>query len=350
MPEPRAGIAYNVKRTGTVLRVSYARTMETPFNENLVLSSRGCSSAVIADLIPCVPSSFAPGQRNEFHAGLQQQVGRHLVINGDYIWKYTHNGYDFSVLGATPVTFPIEWKSSKIPGFVLGANVPETHGFTAFATLSSVAARFFSPQIGGLGTTVGQVPGPFRIDHDERFNSTTHLQYTVQRTKLKDLYLGFNWRFDSGNVAGQVPCYGVGPTNDCPLSTTLGGQPAINLSGLTKDEEFQAGLICGNIVASPTQALPGTCLASQLSSSLVNIPAPGKQNDDRNPARVKPRSLFDLSLGDDHLFHSPKHEMSARVTVINLSNKVALYNFLSTFSGTHYVTPRSVTAEIGFHF
>jgi hypothetical protein len=27
-----------------------------------------------------------------------------------------------------------------------------------------------------------------------------------------------------------------------------------------------------------------------------------------------------------------------------------LYNFLSTFSGTHYVTPRALTVEIGFHF
>ena len=39
--EPRAGIAYNVKPTGTVLRVSYARVLETPFNENLVLSMSG---------------------------------------------------------------------------------------------------------------------------------------------------------------------------------------------------------------------------------------------------------------------------------------------------------------------
>jgi len=34
----------------------------------------------------------------------------------------------------------------------------------------------------------------------------------------------------------------------------------------------------------------------------------------------------------------------------NLTNQVALYNFLSTFSGTHYVTPRAMTATIGFHF
>ena len=32
----------------TVLRISYARTMETPFNENLVLASLGCLDPVIA--------------------------------------------------------------------------------------------------------------------------------------------------------------------------------------------------------------------------------------------------------------------------------------------------------------
>ena len=41
------GIAYNIKPTNTVLRVSYARTMETPFNENLVLASLGCIDPVI---------------------------------------------------------------------------------------------------------------------------------------------------------------------------------------------------------------------------------------------------------------------------------------------------------------
>jgi hypothetical protein len=33
-----------------------------------------------------------------------------------------------------------------------------------------------------------------------------------------------------------------------------------------------------------------------------------------------------------------------------VANKEALYNFLSTFSGTHYVTPHAITATIGFHF
>ena len=67
--QPRVGVAYSIKQTNTVLRASYARTLETPFNENLVLSSTGCNYPVIAALVPCIPSAFNPGFRNEFHVG-----------------------------------------------------------------------------------------------------------------------------------------------------------------------------------------------------------------------------------------------------------------------------------------
>ena len=40
-------------------------------------------------------------------------------------------------------------------------------------------------------------------------------------------WVGFNWRYDSGLVAGNMPCYGVSAYNDCPQSTTLNGLPAI---------------------------------------------------------------------------------------------------------------------------
>ena len=123
----RLASAYNIKPTNTVLRVSYARTLETPFNENLVLSSQGCSNDVLSPLLACTPGvsgTLQPGFRNEFHAGLQQAFGKNFVVSGDYIWKYTHNAFDFSVLGNTPITFPIDWHNSKIPGFTLRADVP----------------------------------------------------------------------------------------------------------------------------------------------------------------------------------------------------------------------------------
>ena len=93
-----------------------------------------------------------------------------------------------------------------------------------------------------------------------------------------------------------------------------------------------------------------TCAPSQYGSTLIQIPAPGTENDDHNPPRIAPRSLFDMTLGDDNLFRGDRFRWSARVTAINVTNKYALYNFLSTFSGTHYVSPRALTGEIGFHF
>ncbi len=356
--EPRAGIAYNIKPTTTVLRVSYARTLETPFNENLVLSSTGCSNAVLAPLLNCttgVSGTMRPGFRNEFHAGLQQAFGKWAVISGEYIWKYTHNAFDFSVLGNTPITFPIDWHSSKIPGYALRADVPKIHGFSAYVVASSVAARFYPPQVAGAGATVGQTGLPFRIDHDEKFNQTTHVQYTYTRGKvLNGLWGGFNWRYDSGLTAGSVPCYNPlsnDPNSACAsTSTTLGGQPAVILSGLTADEEFQAGLTCNGVTASPGHPLPAVCLASEYSSNLVKIPAPGTGDNDHNPPRIAPRSLFDASLGKDNLFHANRYKVNFDMTAINVTNKYALYNFLSTFSGTHYVTPRALTAKITLNF
>jgi hypothetical protein len=359
--EPRVGVSYRIKATSTVLRTSYARTLETPFNENLVLSSQGCGSDVLAPLLLCSPgvsTTLQPGFRNEFHAGLQQAFGKNLVFSGDYIWKYTHNAFDFSVLGNTPITFPIDWHNSKIPGFDLRVDMPHLHGFSAFVVMSSVAARFYPPQVAGAGATVGQSGYPFRIDHDEKFNQTTHLQYQIPGGKLSP-WFGFNWRYDSGLVAGSAPCYGPAsgdPNSPCILSSTmLGGQPAIlmvNAFGVpfSADQEFQAGFACNGVKATPYAPLPTTCLASQFTSSLITIPAPGTGDNDHNPQRIAPRNVFDASLGQDNLFNGDKYKWSLHVTAVNFTNKYALYNFLSTFSGTHYLTPRALTAELGFHF
>jgi hypothetical protein len=36
--------------------------------------------------------------------------------------------------------------------------------------------------------------------------------------------------------------------------------------------------------------------------------------------------------------------------VINVANKEALFNFLSTFTGTHFVAPRTYQFQIGVGF
>ena len=334
--EPRLGLAYNLKRTNTVLRASYARVLDTPFNENLIVSSVGCGNVVLNPLLGCSSSTLTPlqpGWRNEFHAGLEQAFGKYLVASGEFITKYTHNAYDFSVLGNTPIFFPIGWTRSKIPAYAGRISMPNFHGFSALVVLSSVSARFFTPQLSGAGATPSAPAGVFRIDHDEHFNETTHIQYQFGKTGP---WLGFNWRYDSGLVAGAVPFAAPGDTS-------------IDLTGFTADQQFQAGFACNGQRATLAAAFT-SCAPNQFTSSLVTIPAPGTENDDKNPPRIAPRSLFDVSAGDDNIFGGDRYKWSLQFTAINITNKYALYNFLSTFSGTHYVTPRALTAEVGFHF
>ncbi|HWZ99561.1 MAG TPA: TonB-dependent receptor [Candidatus Dormibacteraeota bacterium] len=340
--EPRVGVAYNIKKTNSVLRVSYSRVLETPFNENLILASLGAANPVITDVIggASLQSPIRSGQRNQFNAGFQQAFGKFVVVDADYLWKYTHNAYDFSTFGNTPIFFPIAWKNSKIDGPSVHISMPNFHGLTAVAVLAHVRARYFPPQIGGLGSSItgGEV---FRIDHDQAFNQTTHFQYQPYKNLP---WIGFNWRYDSGLVASN-PNLSDFPTAtgflDADQQTAI-GLFCVDAGGVTHNASLStplavgAGTICG---ANPART----------GSKLLNL-AGATFDVDHNPTRVKPRNLFDTSVGDDNLFHADHYKWSLRFTVINLTNKTALYNFLSTFSGTHFVTPRSYNAELGFHF
>ena len=176
---------------------------------------------------------LSPGHRNEFHAGLSQAFGKYLVVDGEYIWKYTHKAYDFSVLGNTPITYPIEWASSKIPGYAIRATMPNFHGLTAFVVMSSVAARFFGPQVSGIGATPGAI-SVFRIDHDEALQSTTHLQYQPSK-KLP--WISFNWRTTA--AWWPVRCRAreaIAPTG------RMAPTRIVDVSGLTPDQQFEGGL------------------------------------------------------------------------------------------------------------
>jgi hypothetical protein len=338
-PEPRVGVAYNIKKTSTVLRLSYSRVLETPFNENLILASLGASNPVIVDVIggSSLQAPIRAGQRNQFNAGFQQAFGKHIVVDADYLWKYTHNAYDFSAFGNTPIFFPIAWKSSKIDGPSVRVSMPNYHGLTAFAVLAHVRARYFPPQVGGLGATVVSNGGVFRIDHDQAFNQTTHVQYQPWKTLP---WVAMNWRYDSGLVASNPIV--------ADFQTAIGATPGI--PGLDGDQQAAIGLFCGSTFATVNNPITSCPLTTPQGSTLLNLAANGTNNPDHNPSRVAPRNLFDASVGEDNLFHGDRYKWSLRLTAINLTNKTAVYNFLSTFSGTHFVTPRAYTAELGFHF
>jgi hypothetical protein len=329
--QPRLGFSYHIKPTATVLRASFTRNFETPYNENLVLSSvtgAGGFGNGIAGSASNLP--LRPGTRTQFNAGFEQGIGRYIVLDFDYFNKRTNNAYDFNVLFNTSVTFPISWQKSKLDGGSFKFNLTNWHGLTAFTVAGHTRARFFPPESGGLFFNSDLPTGVFRIDHDQQFEQTTQVQYQYMHWKKLAPYVNLTWRYDSGLVAGAVTDY----------DTAL---------GFTADQQAQIGLFCGNVFATPTQPILA-CSDANRGALRVRIPAEGAENDDTNPPRIAPRSLFDFSVGTDNLLRGEHKKVTLRFTAINITNKVALYNFLSTFSGTHFVTPRTYQVQAGITF
>ncbi|HZS45455.1 MAG TPA: TonB-dependent receptor [Blastocatellia bacterium] len=332
--QPRVGISYLLKKTGTVFRGSYTRNFETPYNENLILSSLTGAGGLANNGVLDTSASdqpLRPGRRNQFNLGFEQAAGRYVVIDVDYFNKRTINAYDFNVLLNTPITFPIAWDHSKIDGISARVELAPFHGWSAFFVAGHNRARFFPPEVGGLFFNSALPTGPFRIDHDQEFQQTTQVQYQFEQFGKLMPYVAFTWRYESGLVAGSVPDFDTALT-------------------LTPDQQGQIGLFCGNFFASFQNGGISSCPAGQLGVLRVKIPAAGTENDDTNPPRIAPRNLFDLSVGTDNLLRTEHARVTFRLTGVNLTNKVALYNFLSTFSGTHFVTGRNLTAQIGLVF
>jgi Carboxypeptidase regulatory-like domain/TonB-dependent Receptor Plug Domain len=326
--QPRLGISYLVKRTDTVLRAAYSRTFETPFNENLLLSSATGAGGLAQNVFGVSSLPLQPGRRNQFDAGLQQKLGRYFLLDADYFWKYTHNAFDFDVLFNTPIAFPISWHNSKVDGFTGRLSTVNIHGFQAYTTFGHDRARYFPPEAGGLifqGAALNS--GVFRIDHDQAYQQTTNLRYQHGKNGL---WIDFIWRYDSGLVVSGVP--------DVAAATML-----------TPQQQVDIGFSCNGVFA--TLQNPITACNGIGRSTLLTLPQTGTESDDHNPDRVQPRNLFDLAVGTDNLFRTEKGgRVTLRFTVTNLTNKVALYDFLSTFSGTHFVEPRTYAASLGYAF
>src|SRR5215472_10856152 len=282
--EPRLGVSYAVPRTGSVVRASYGRTMETPYNENLLLSAGYGLNELFGSGTP-VP----PGVRNQEEIGIQQAFGRWLVADFGYFNKRTDNGYDFGVLFNTPIAFPIAWAHSRIDGFTGRLNLLDHHGLSAFVVMAHTNAIYSPPGVGGI--LLEQPDGDFRIDHDQKFNSTTNLQYVFE--KRTGAWAALSWRYDSGLVAGSVPDYATAMT-------------------LTGDQQAAIGLFCGNVVATLTSPIT-SCSSPNRGATRVIIPADGTEGDVNNPPRIAPRHMFDLALGADNLLQTQKVKLRLRV-------------------------------------
>ncbi|WP_245632005.1 hypothetical protein [Edaphobacter aggregans] len=247
-----------------------------------------------------------------------------LSFSGEYLWKFTYGAYDFDVLLNSPLTFPTQFRKSKIDGALFRATVAPTHGFAGYVTVSHVRSRLFGPETGGVSFSP-----PYSIarpDHDQGLAMNLYTRYQIGH---RGPVGGVSYRYDGGLVAVAVP----------DMATAL---------RLTGDEQGQMGLHCDETFATVSQ--PIRSCSGTLGATRVRIPRAGTENDDRNPPRIAVRNTTNLSIGQDDLFRHEEQSLSLRFDMVNVGDVDGLYNFLSTFSGTHFVSPRSFTGQMRYAF
>jgi hypothetical protein len=253
---------------------------------------------------------LVPGRHNQYNVGLTQAIGKRVTVDAEYFWKFTHGAYDFNVILNTPLNFPIQFDKAKIDGATARVSLAPSHGFSAFTVMGHKRSRLFTPEIGGInfGTQYAPVARP---DHDQASQQTTFVHY---QPAPQAPWLGFTWRFDGGLVVVSVP--------DRATALTLTG-----------DEQSQMGLYCGPAIAAVARPVRA-CASPNFGATRVHIVSNGSYDPDRNPSRIVPRNRFDVAAGLNDIWHSEPYHLDAKLTAINLTDKVALYNFLSGFSGS----------------
>jgi outer membrane receptor protein involved in Fe transport len=283
---PRLGVSY--RRGRAALRASLNRFFQPPQTEYLLLSS---SPAVHA----LSPFAQELGGGADIRAERQTAVelGGELWVGGALradvsVWqRWIRNQGDPNVFFGTTIIFPNSVARGRAKGLDVRLERPRRAGFSGFVTYTLAKIDQFGPINGGLfleDEIIEIGPGTkFTPDHDQRHALTAELSYEDDR---RGLWLALGGRFRSGT----------------PLEVSEEGLAALR-------EGAGADLV------------------------------------DFEQVRVKPYTVFDVQAGQ-RIIRRERFELSARASVLNLTDERYAFNFGNPFSGTHFGAPRSLGLEL----
>lgn len=286
--QPRLGLSYRFDATGTVLRASYDRLMILREHENLALSL----SQQAWDLGPYAGTPrqpLRPEHQDSYSYGIEQQLGKAGRVMLEYWEKHSRNAGDNAQFLNTGVLFPVGADRGIFRGMNLRLDLVPVKGWSGYLSLGRTRAIFQAPLVGGLQLEAPEAaPGErFLIDHDQKLSAQAGLVY--ERGGFTAQVIG---RHDSGLVASDP--------------AQVAGNP---------DYAFGAGYV---------------------------------RKDSEGTWRIKPRTTWDLSLGQE--WKLAKGRLALGLDLLNATDEKGLYNFLSTFGGTHVIPPRTLAGRVKWKF
>ena len=293
--QPRLGLTYSVPGTGTLLRAVYDRLLITPENENLAFSTSQTIWSLVTQSATPAPQLRGETQ-DSYLLGVEQQLGQVARFTLDYWWKDSRNAADNSQFLNTGILFPISAWKGRFHGLDLRVDTVPIHGWSTYLSAGTVRTLFYSPTIGGLDSANPTINGPdgtpYLIDHDQKLTVQAGLRF-----EQGGFFAQAAVRYDSGLEAGDP--------------ATVAGNP---------DYAF------------------GIPYVRAEQDSLVGL-----------NYRVKPRTVLDLNLGQEWKL-AANRRLALGLDLLNATNEAGLYNFLSTFGGTHVIPPRTLAFHLKWKF
>ena len=301
--QPRVGLAYYVRATGTVVRAAYNRIFITPEYENILFGSSELAASVVP---PEVQDSRELGggvllnrseRQNAYLVGVQQALGPRLRLDADVWWRRATYPADQDQFLNTGIVFPVTFSEGRHDGWDVRLDLAETHGFRGFVSLGHTHAIYVPPPVGGLFLDVEAIDaitgGPFLIDHDQKLQAQAQAFWDVGKSGA---WLGASVRYDSGLVTDADP------------------------EALATDPN--------DFFAAP----------------YVVVHTGG----DLDPNRIEARTLASFSAGLDLARHGVP--LSIQADLLNAFDTKGVYNIQSVFGGTHVIPPRTLAVRLRYRF
>jgi outer membrane receptor protein involved in Fe transport len=231
-----------------------------------------------------------PEHQDSFSYGVEQQLGKAGRVMLEYWEKQSRNAGDNAQFLNTGLLFPVGADRGIFRGMNLRLDLVPVHGWSAYLSLGRTRAIFQAPLVGGLQLEAPEAaPGTrFLIDHDQKLSA--QLGIAFEREGFHAQVMG---RYDSGLVAAD---------------------PA--LANGNADYAFGAAYV---------------------------------RLDSEGTWRIQPRTTWDLSLGQEWKLAAARR-VAVGMDLLNALDEKGLYNFLSTFGGTHVIPPRTLAIRVKYKF
>jgi outer membrane receptor protein involved in Fe transport len=300
---PRLGAVYAWPGTATTVRGSINRFFQPPQPEHLLLSSSADARELspFNRVEPCCPrlvtgddgvnhsggAELHPERQTAWEVGVEHWLAGVVRLDAAYWSRHVKNYADPNVFFGTTIIFPNSVASGLARGFDLRLEVPRYRGWSLYANYTLSEVEQVGPINGGLfleDDVLEIGPGTrFTPDHDQRHVGGAGVTY---HNVNRGLSLNLAARHESGT----------------PLEVE----------------------------------------ADEIDELMER---PGSELVDFERLRVKPRTVFDMAVAQ-RIGRWARTELSARLSVLNLTGRAYAFNFGNPFSGTHFGAGRGLRVDV----